>query len=118
MPPDIKTFSDLAAIDTAALLRVTVVLVPHDDADYQFTINDLPVCTAEFNLLSPLHFKCTVKSGAVDVASILVNGCEVMPKYQHLSIPKTSWITDEWELIIAEPFYPWYHRITGQGWIA
>ena len=114
-----KNFSEVTAIDTANQLLVQVELVEHDNPVYSFTVNGIPVTNAiTLDLLSPIHFKCTVQAGAIDVAKIIINGYEVMPLYQHLANPATSWVTSSWELQIQQPFYTWYHTITGQGWIA
>lgn len=40
---------------------------------------------------------------------VVVDGIEVLPKYNYLA--------DNGMLTIAEPFYSWYHRISGQGWL-
>lgn len=40
---------------------------------------------------------------------ITVDGIEVLPKYQHLTVNNI--------LEIREPFYQWHHRISGQGWL-
>jgi hypothetical protein len=41
--------------------------------------------------------------------SVTVDGIEILPKYRHLA--------DLGVLFIPEPFYRWYHRISGQGWL-
>ena len=41
--------------------------------------------------------------------SVIVDGIEILPKYRHLAEENT--------LKINEPFYCWYHRISGQGWL-
>ena len=114
-----KTFYDLTVFDTANKLTVVVELVKHHDPQFTFTINDIPVTdTAKFDLLDNLVFKCTVSTGAIEIAKITINQKEIMPVYLHLANPATNWVTDYWELTILQPFYPWYHQITGQGWIA
>jgi hypothetical protein len=114
-----KNFSEVTAIDTANQLMVSIELIEHDNPVYSFTVNGIPVTdTITLDLLSPIHFKCTVQSGAVDIAKIRINGYEVMPLYQHVANPTTSWVTGAWELQIQQPFYTWYHTITGQGWTA
>lgn len=40
---------------------------------------------------------------------VSVDGIEVLPRYQHL--------VENGMLTIAEPFYQWYHRVSGQGWL-
>jgi len=41
--------------------------------------------------------------------SVTIDNIEVLPKYWHLSTHGT--------LTISEPFYNWYHRASGQGWL-
>ena len=122
MYPDMKTFSELTAIDTRLLLEVQVQLNPHDHAVYTFSVNGIattdPYSTFRFDLLDQLHFSCQVSAGAVEVAKITINGYEVMPVYLHLAQPPTNWITKSWQFDISTVFYPWYHAITGQGWTA
>lgn len=122
MRHDIQTFLDLTDIDTSKLLQVDVVLIPSKDAVYQFTVNGIQLNSLHsmlhFDLLANLKFNCNISSGHVEVALIKINDREVMPVYLHLANPATNWITTPWEFNIPGPFYPWYHEITGQGWIA
>jgi hypothetical protein len=50
--------------------------------------------------------------------SLTVDGQEVLPKYQHLASPPTSYLDSNnvWHFNIPN-FYPWLHENTGQGWI-
>lgn len=54
---------------------------------------------------------------AVEV-KVIIDGHDIIPKYQHLATPPTAYLdfNGEWTLKIPN-FYPWYHEITGQGWI-
>lgn len=55
------------------------------------------------------------KSGLHDQLSfgvddiVTVDGIEILPRYQYLA--------DNNVLTIAQPFYQWYHNISGQGWL-
>lgn len=40
---------------------------------------------------------------------VIIDGIEILPKYHCLSRNEV--------LTIPEPFYQWYHRISGQGWL-
>ena len=53
------------------------------------------------------------------IASLTIDGIEILPKYLHLANPPTNYLDrfDSWTFKIPS-FYPWYHEITGQGWIA
>jgi hypothetical protein len=116
-----KNFYEITVIDIDNQLEVEVELIEHDSPVYTFTVNDLPVVSSirfAFCLLDEFKFCCDVTSGAIEIAKIAINGHEILPKYQHLATPPTAWITNSWHLHIPQPFYPWYHQITGQGWIA
>lgn len=119
MPQGMKNFLDITAIDINNQLEVKIDLVEHHNPTYIFTVNNSPVAPVMyFGLLDDLHFSCNISNGAVEVAKITINGNEIMPIYQHIANPATSWITTNWSLTIPGPFYPWYHQLTGQGWIA
>ena len=50
--------------------------------------------------------------------SLTINDYDVLPVYQHLANPPTCYLDQNniWTFNISN-FYPWYHEITGQGWI-
>jgi hypothetical protein len=114
-----KNFSDITAIDINNQLEVQVELIEHDNPDFAFTVNEIPYQSKMyFGLLDQICFSCKISNGAVEVARITINGKEVLPIYQHLAEPATNWIITAWEFAVPAPFYPWYHKITGQGWTA
>jgi hypothetical protein len=41
--------------------------------------------------------------------TVIIDNIEILPKYQYL--------VDNGKLTISEPFYRWYHRLSGQGWL-
>jgi hypothetical protein len=41
--------------------------------------------------------------------TVIIDGIEILPQYHYLAVNGT--------LTINEPFYNWYHRILGQGWL-
>jgi hypothetical protein len=41
--------------------------------------------------------------------AVTVDDIEVLPQYCYL--------TNNGKLTISEPFYNWYHKISGQGWL-
>jgi hypothetical protein len=55
---------------------------------------------------------------AIEIVRLTIDGYEVMPLYLNQSNPPTNYLnfTGSWFLKISD-FYPWYHEITGQGWI-
>lgn len=127
MHQDIKTFSEVLDIKTQDQLQVRLIVVPHGAIHYRMRLNghiiaDLDT-TYTIDLFSSINLKCTVfdaNNGAVEIKLLAVNGIEVLPKYQHLAHPQTAWINCNgvWEFGVHESFYPWFHRISGQGWIA
>jgi hypothetical protein len=40
---------------------------------------------------------------------VTIDGIDVLPQYQHLAIDGV--------LHIDQPFYCWYHTVSGQGWL-
>jgi len=121
MHQDMKNFYDITAIDVCNQLKVEIKLIEHEQPEYYFTVNEHSVVNHEilhFGLLDTLKFACQVQKGALEIEKITINEKEILPLYLHLAQPKTSWITDIWRFEINKPFYPWYHEITGQGWIA
>lgn len=127
MHQDIKTFSDILDINTQDQLQVRLVIVPHGNIHYRMRLNGHIIseldATYTIDLFSPINLKCTVidaNNGAVEIKLLTVNGIEVLPKYQHLANPQTAWINRDgvWEFNAHSSFYPWFHKISGQGWIA
>jgi hypothetical protein len=127
MHQDIKTFSDILDIDTQDQLQLHLVIESHGNIHYRMRLNGHLISdtdtTYTVGLFSTVNLKCTVfeaNGGAVEIKLLAINGQEVLPKYQHLAQPSTAWIDQEgtWEFTIDQPFYPWFHKISGQGWLA
>lgn len=122
-----NTFSDITAIDLNRKLLVKIDTVRHGTVQYRLRINGhlVPDNSIEIylNLFDPVHLHCFVIPGqdgsALEIKSLTVNGLEVLPRYMHLASKPTMWLTGgEWYFISKGPFYPWYHEISGQGFIA
>ena len=126
MPQNINNFSDLTAINTAGKLEVRIDLTIQGEINYVFTINQKTIEHIQyFDLIESLSFECRVNSlvaghSGIDIQRIAINGYEVLPLYQHIANPTTSYIDQIgiWRLYIPGPFYTWYHQLTGQGWVA
>ena len=56
---------------------------------------------------------------AIEIVGLKIDDHKIMPLYLNQSNPPTNYLdfTGTWTLTIPN-FYPWYHEITGQGWIA
>ena len=55
---------------------------------------------------------------AIEIISLTVDHHEILPVYLSSANPPTNYLdfTGGWTINIPN-FYPWYHEITGQGWI-
>lgn len=54
------------------------------------------------------------------IVNIAIDGYPVIPLYQqYAATPPTDYLDTGSSWVFTIPnFYPWYHKITGQGWIA
>lgn len=125
MHQDIKTFSDILAIDPADKLKIRLTIATHGDIEYLLTLNNQPVVELDtehkLDLFSTIDLTCAVlknNGGAVEIKLLSVNNLEILPKYQHCACPKTAWITENWQFKTLGLFYPWFHGVSGQGWVA
>lgn len=129
MHQDIKTFSDLTAIDTQHKLIVGLQLQKHGQTKSIVKLNDYVIAADqirfEFDLFDPIKLEIELLDFAegtsgIEIVNFNVNGLEVLPKYQHLASKPTNYIDflGVWSFQIPSPFYIWYHQISGQGFIA
>jgi len=129
MYQDIKTFSDITAIETVHALTVELEYKIHGHCLAYVMLNDYRIvhtnAKISVNLFDPITLRINLLefeegSSGVEILKLTVNGLEVLPKYQHLANRSTNYIDfyDQWVLEIPSPFYVWYHQISGQGWIA
>jgi hypothetical protein len=131
MHPDMNNFLDITAIDTADQLAVRLHIVRHGNPYCHFRINNVDLYTGagdnQFNfkldLLEPISIDANMvdpNAGALEIIKFSINGLEVLPLYLQQASSPTTWINQKglWYFIIPGPFYPWYHNITGQGFIA
>jgi hypothetical protein len=126
-----NNFSDITAIDTVDQLTVQLCIVRHGEPYGHCRINDTNLYiksgmnSFEFkmDLLAAIGIGVEMVDpccGALEIAEFSINGLEVLPRYLHLASTPTTWINQAglWYFVIPGPFYPWYHSITGQGFIA
>jgi hypothetical protein len=128
-----KNFLELTAIKPTLKLDISLLLVSVEQCDCIVEINGETVSTGlitnsvefkkQIGLTEAIDISITVKNRqhpeAIIISGLYIDGHEVMPTYQHLASPPTNYIDFDgvWCLRIPN-FYPWYHEITGQGWIA
>ena len=122
-----NNFSDITDINPDQQLRVRLDIVTHGSVHYRLRLNGHFILdnTTELylNLFAPIHLQCTiidaVGDSALEIKNLSVNNLEVLPRYMHWASEPTLWLTkNEWLFSVREPFYPWYHKISGQGFIA
>ena len=127
-----KNFSEAQVIKPNLKSNISILLVGVDNCDCTLVVNGEILSegtlstSVEFKtplgLTDPIDISITVKNRqhpqAVIVSGIYIDGYEVMPTYQQYSNPPTNYLdfTGTWTLTIPN-FYPWYHAITGQGWV-
>lgn len=127
-----KNFYEVTATRSALTVELELVLKPIGTVPTRVQINDLvlesiisdqPFVIKEKikltdNILISVFIQNRQHPMALQVEA-KIDGFEVLPKYQHLASPPTDYLntTESWTFSISN-FYPWYHEITGQGWIA
>jgi hypothetical protein len=131
MPQDTQTFSDITDIDTGNKLRVIVVLKPLGTVKYRCNLNNHCVessvelnTTYYLDLLTTIDFNIEiisiVEGSGLEINLLEINEKQVLPIYLNQATPQTNYLdkVGTWKFSINEPFYPWYHAISGQGFIA
>lgn len=123
-----NNFSDITAIDIAGKLKVKLIIAKHGPVHYRMRLNGHlimdTVTEIDLNLLAPIKLHSNIIESnnghnAVEIVTLSVNGIEILPRYLHLASSPTVWLNQgKWTFAVMEPFYPWYHVISGQGFIA
>ena len=126
-----KNFYDAIDIKPRLKLAVQLTLSPVDNCYCIVTINGTELFSGVLkrttkldytaDLEESIDFKIAVERQhpqAVVVEDISINGHSIIPLYQHRATPQTTYInfSGDWQLSIPS-FYPWYHEVSGQGWI-
>ena len=127
-----KNFSEATAIKSDLKLKLVLDLKAVDVCPCQIFINDhLEVYSGlvgtntflkELPLTDPICIKIIVDRihpQAIEILKLSIDGYEILPKHLNQANPPTNYLdfTGTWIFEITN-FYPWYHDITGQGWIA
>jgi len=124
-----KNFSEALATKPNLKLTINLVLTPigenipcrvsiNNETVFDQNISSVQTITGDIDLLDPIDIRIKIQREHPQAIQVMlvVDGWEVLPKYQHHANPPTDYIdTDkEWQLSIPE-FHTWYHKITGQG---
>ena len=131
MPQDIQTFSDITDIDTGDKLQVTVVLKPVGIVKYRCNLNNHYVessvelnTTYYLDLLTQIDFNIEiisiVEGSGLEINLLEIDKKQVLPIYLNQATPQTNYLdrVGTWKFSTDQAFFPWYHKISGQGFIA
>ena len=128
MHHDMKNFSDITAIETDHALDIRLSYRVHGRCVFNVSINDYQIKSSEsirLNLFDNILLKVELLdfdegTSGIEIEHFSINELEILPKYQHLSNNKKCYVDNLglWYFETSSPFYPWYHQITGRGWIA
>ena len=124
-----KNFSEALATKPNLKLTINLILTPvgkdipcevsvNNETVFDQSISSIQTITGDVDLLDPIDIRVKIQREHPQAIQVIlvVDGWEVIPKYQHHANPPTNYINtnEEWSLSIPE-FYSWYHKITGQG---
>ena len=88
---------------------------------YEDTIKETQTFNLDLPLTDPIDLSVQIYRNHPDAVmlALTIDNYEILPKYQHLATPPTDYVdfNTTWAFKIPS-FYPGYHGITGQGWIA
>jgi len=126
-----KNFSEATAIKPGLKLSVSLILTPvgklpclvkfNNSILFENTLVGSTVINHELGLEDSLDLSIQIHRHHPDavLVSLSVDGIEILPTYLHLANPPTNYLDrpGTWTFKIPS-FYPWYHEITGQGWVA
>lgn len=127
-----KNFYEATVIKPKLTPSIELMLTPVDQCVCVATVNGRVVHDGLLDSYKSILVKGHPIDGPIDIqvvvttrvhpeavqVEVVIDGLEIIPKYQHLANPPTNYLdfNGKWELNIPN-FYPWYHEITGQGWI-
>lgn len=127
-----KNFYEATATRSRLTLDCTLTLTPVSEPFCEVLINQQRVYSAEIaepvtldfvvgldeTIDLSIHLPQRQHPQAVKV-SLTVDGREVLPLYQHAVPTKNCYIDTKnpW-IFTVNHFYPWFHSLTAQGWIA
>jgi len=107
------------------------VLKTQGTVKYRCILNDHQVeSTVDLNttyyldLLTTIDFSIEILSivegSGLEINLLEINKKQVLPIYLNRATPQTNYLdkVGTWKFSIKQPFYPWYHEISGQGFIA
>lgn len=126
-----KNFLEATAIKPRLKLDLVITLDPveqcvcvllvNDEVVHDGLLSNPKVITHRISNDNPIKIKAIVTRRHPEAVQlgVSIDNLPIIPLYQHMAVPATDYIdfNGEWTLTIPK-FYPWYHQVTGQGWIA
>lgn len=126
-----KNFSEATTIKPTLTVRLKLTVTPVGCVPclvkfgtkvlYEDTIKETQKFELDLPLMDPIDLTVQIYRHHPDavVLTLSIDDYDILPKHQHLATPPTDYIdfNSVWSFKIPN-FYPWYHTITGQGWIA
>jgi hypothetical protein len=126
-----KNFSELTYIKSTLTIKIKLSVTPvgilpcliklGSEILYEDLITQPQIFDVELPLTDSIDLTVQINRHhpTAVILDLSIDGYEIIPKYQHLATPPTDYINfnTTWTFKIPN-FYPWYHNITGQGWIA
>lgn len=126
-----KNFSEVTVIKPTLTVNVKFTVTPIGRVPclvklatktlYEDTIKETQTFDLDLPLTDPIDLSVEIYRHHPDavIVSLIIDDYEILPTYQHLAIPPTNYLDKNgtWTFKIPS-FYPWYHELTGQGWIA
>ena len=125
-----KNFLEATAIKPRLKLDLVITLDPvescvcvllvNDEVIHDGLLSSPKVITHRVLNDTPIKIKVIVTRQHPEAVklSVSIDNLPIIPLYRHTAVPPTDYIdfNGEWTLTIPK-FYPWYHQVTGQGWI-
>lgn len=126
-----KNFLELTAIKPTLTIKVKFIVTPIGQVPcliklgnttlFENTIKEIQTFELDLPLTDSIDLSVQICRDHPDavILSLTIDDYEILPKHQHLALPPVNYIDFNgiWTFKIPN-FYPWYHSITGQGWIA
>lgn len=125
-----KNFYEATVIKPTLTVTVRLIITPvgkvpcliklNSKTLYEDILDSVQALEMDVLLTDPIDLSIQIYRHHPDAVALdlYIDGYEILPKYQHLASPPCCYIdfNNVWVLKIPN-FYPWYHEITGQGWI-
>lgn len=125
-----KNFYEATVIKDSLTIPVKIVLTPVGKLPCKLTVNHSVLFEDTISKIETLHYDLGIHD-ALSISmqiyrhhpdavmiKLTVDDKEIIPLYQHLASPPTSYfnISGTW-LLRLPSFYAWYHEESGEGWI-